>query len=44
MIRADLKFTNAKVDWYNQMVKNGPPMDNMIERRFIKQEEDYHYY
>ena len=45
MIRGELRFKNAKVDWYNQMVRNGPPMDNMIERRLIKQEgENSRYY
>lgn len=44
MLRGDLKFTNAKIDWYNQMVRNGPPMDNMVERRIIKSEGNDHYY
>jgi hypothetical protein len=26
------------------MVKKGPPMDNMVERRLIKHEGDHHYY
>ena len=44
MMKAELKYSDAKIDWYNQMVRNGPPMDNMVERRFIKQEGDYRYY
>ena len=44
MIRSDIKYKNVKLDWYNNMIKNGPPMDNMVERRFIKDEDGFRYF
>ena len=44
IMRADIKYKNVKIDWYLIMTKNGPPMEKMVERRFIKDEDGYRYF
>lgn len=46
MIMTDLRFIGVKKEWYLELMKNGPPTDNIIERKILKEngpDEKYIY-
>ena len=40
LLKIDLKFKNTKIEHMLEMMKNGPPLENCIERRRVKEISD----